>query len=70
MPQSLGQLGKVVTFNAKGDVVVTVDGRRWILNPKCIMPAPGETPLETEEGGRAWGGGDPLCLREGGNLRD
>ncbi len=52
-----------MTFNGKGDVVVAVNGRRWILNPKCIMPAPEEIPSETEEGGRGRGGGKALSSR-------
>ena len=27
-----------------GSVVVRVNGRRWVLDPSCVVPAPGEQP--------------------------
>ena len=48
--QSLGQVGKVVNIQGGYDVVVAVNGRRWVFNPRCVVAAPGETPLEIEDG--------------------
>ena len=29
---------------SSGDVQVAVNGKRWIMNPCCLLPAPGENP--------------------------
>ena len=50
VPQSLGQVGRVMKVKANGDIRVAVNGSRWILNPKCLSPAPGETPIEEKTG--------------------
>ena len=42
--QSLGQLGRVNEVFDSGDCKVHVNGYRWTLNPKALIPAPGETP--------------------------
>ena len=42
--QSLGQLGRVVMIDDSGGVVVRVNGRRWLLNSNCVLPAPGQQP--------------------------
>ena len=48
MIQSLGQLGRLAVMVEDGTAVVTVNGRRWLLDPLCLKPAPGEQP-ENEE---------------------
>ena len=48
--QSPGQVGRVTKVRANGGVRVAVNGSRWIFNPKCLSPAPGETPLEETTG--------------------
>lgn len=30
------------------DTRVEVNGRRWTFNPKCLTPAPSETPFEVD----------------------
>ena len=54
--QALGQLGRVVKLRSDDNVKVAVNGRRWIMNPLCLCPAPGATPLEEEEGTGTKGG--------------
>ena len=46
-PQALGQLGRVQLVHDDGDVIVIVNGRRWTMNPACLLHAPGE---KLEEG--------------------
>ena len=43
-PQTLGQLGRVGVLIEDGCVVVVVDGKRWLLDPRCLVPAHGEQP--------------------------
>ena len=43
-------MGKVVNVQGGYDVVVAVNGRRWVFNPKCVVAAPGEVPPEVEDG--------------------
>ena len=56
--QSLGQVGRVVKVQANSDVRVAVNGRRWIMNPRCMVPAPNQTPQEDFLGESAW---DTTC---------
>ena len=42
--QSLGQLGRVMNVFGSGDCRVKVNGYMWTLNPKALVPAPGESP--------------------------
>ena len=44
--QSLGQLGRVERLLDDGSVAVVVNGRRWILDPRCLVPVPGEQPQD------------------------
>ena len=44
LPQSLGQLGRVIVVFDSGDCRVKVNGYNWTLNPKALIAAPGETP--------------------------
>lgn len=39
LPQALGQVGRVVNFEADYDAQVVVNGRRWLFNPKCLDAA-------------------------------
>lgn len=49
--QSLGQVGKVMSLQGGYDIIVAVGGRRWALNPKCVVPtAPSELSKEDSEG--------------------
>ena len=50
--QSLGQVGRVIKVQANGDVRVAVNGRRWVLNPHCMVPAPKQVPQEDISGKR------------------
>lgn len=49
--QSLGQLGHLVKIEERGYAVVKVNGRRWLFDSSCLVPAPGEE-LEDEIGER------------------
>ena len=43
--QCLGQLGHVVRFMCDSPgVAVRVNGMKWVLDPLCLAPAPGEQP--------------------------
>ena len=42
--QSLGQLGRVGLTIGDGSVVVVVNGRRWILDPECVVHVFGQQP--------------------------
>ena len=43
--QSLGQVGVVLkVLQGTGDVRVAIGGRKWTMNPRCVVPAPDETP--------------------------
>ena len=46
--QSLGQLGRLTIILEDGSVVVMVNGRRWILDPLCLIPARGEQPEDED----------------------
>ena len=46
--QSLGQLGRLTIILEDGSVVVMVNGRRWILDPLCLIPARGERPEDED----------------------
>ena len=48
--QSLGLVGRLLKVRGNGDVRVAVNGSRWILNPHCLSPAPGEVPIEEKTG--------------------
>jgi ankyrin repeat protein len=50
MALALGQAGRVVKIRANGDIRVAVNGSRWVFNPKCLTPAPGEVPIEEQTG--------------------
>ena len=49
-PQSLGQVGRIIKVQGNGDVRVAVNGKRWIMNPRCMVPAPNLTPPEDNLG--------------------
>lgn len=40
--QCLGQVGTVVKSVGNGNVMVSIAGYRWVLNPRCLHHAPGE----------------------------
>ena len=42
--QTLGRLGRVGVSVEDGFAVVVVDGKRWLLDPRCLVPARGEQP--------------------------
>ena len=42
--QSLGQLGVVLKVMPSDDVRLATGGRKWTMNPLCLLPAPGEAP--------------------------
>ena len=44
--QSLGQIGRIVKVQTNNDVRVAVNGRRWVMNPRCMVPAPSQIPRE------------------------
>ena len=44
--QSLGQVGRVIKVQGNSDVRVAVNGKRWIMNPRCMVPAPNQIPVE------------------------
>jgi ankyrin repeat protein len=44
MALALGQLGYVGLTVEDGGAVLRVNGRRWVLDPSCVVPAPGEQP--------------------------
>ena len=55
-------------MEGNSDVRVAVNGKRWIMNPRCMAPAPSQTPTEDNSGqlshdlsycklGRGGGGG-------------
>ena len=46
--QSLGQLGRLTIILEDGSVVMMVNGRRWILDPLCLIPARGEQPEDED----------------------
>ncbi|CAI8033700.1 E3 ubiquitin-protein ligase MIB2 [Geodia barretti] len=48
MALSLGQLGRLTIILEDGSVVVMVNGRRWILDPLCLIPARGERPEDED----------------------
>lgn len=50
MAMSLGQVGRVMKIQSNGNVRVAVNGSRWLFNPKCLTPAPGEVPMEEKTG--------------------
>ena len=51
--QTLDQIGRVLKVNEAGLVEVVIQGRGWLYNPECLLPAPGET---------AQGDVDPECM--------
>ena len=36
---------------SSGDVQVAVNGKRWIMNPCCLLPAPGDKSIVTADTG-------------------
>ena len=44
--QSLGQLGRVSRMENSGSILMKVNGRQWLMHPSCLIPAPGELPLD------------------------
>ena len=40
IPQSLGQVGRVVKVFPTGDVRVVVNSKTWTFNPHCLEHAP------------------------------
>jgi hypothetical protein len=50
---ALGQLGRVMLFTGNDRVMVKVSGDLWYLNPKLLIPAPGETPPDVPVVGHA-----------------
>ena len=40
--QALGKVGEVVKVDSDGDVVVQFGQQKWLFNPACLTPAPGE----------------------------
>ncbi|XP_071110075.1 E3 ubiquitin-protein ligase MIB2-like [Haliotis cracherodii] len=50
MEGSLGKVGRVKRVDSDGDVVVVFGLRKWIFNPACCVPAPGEK-VDADDGG-------------------
>ncbi|XP_046559208.1 E3 ubiquitin-protein ligase MIB2-like [Haliotis rubra] len=50
MEESLGKVGRVKRVDSDGDVVVLFGSRKWIFNPACCVPAPGEN-VDDGDGG-------------------
>ena len=46
--QILGELGRVAEVYINGGIVVAVKGRLWTLDPRSVLPAPGETPPDMD----------------------
>ena len=46
--QALGQLGRVEMFDGYGAPLVKVNGRWWVMETACLVPAPGEQPDDEE----------------------
>ena len=40
----MGQLGRVHLVGQSGCLALTVNGRRWLMESSCVVPAPGEQP--------------------------
>ena len=49
--QALGQVGVVIKEFSNGDVRVAVNGKRWIMNPCCLLPAPDNKSIVTPDTG-------------------
>lgn len=49
-PQILGRSGKVLEVDGTGDLVVSVEGDKWMLNPAAVTcvtdPEPGQSPTD------------------------
>ena len=48
--QALGQVGRVIKVRPNSDVRISVNGQRWVVNPRCLTPAPEEVPPEEKIG--------------------
>lgn len=61
MVSILGRTGKVLEVDGTGDLVVSVEGDKWMLNPAAVTyvtdPEPGQTPIVSEDSNE-----DPLGL--------
>ncbi|XP_067659038.1 E3 ubiquitin-protein ligase MIB2-like [Haliotis asinina] len=72
MEQVLGKVGRVVRVDSDGDIVVSFGSTKWIFNPVCCIPAPGERVDDVEAGGGETAGlgglGGPLMQLLGGLL--
>ncbi|CAI8051487.1 E3 ubiquitin-protein ligase MIB2 [Geodia barretti] len=44
MALSVGQLGRVHLISQSGSLVLRVNGRQWLMDSSCVVPAPGEHP--------------------------
>ncbi|XP_046342697.2 E3 ubiquitin-protein ligase MIB2-like isoform X1 [Haliotis rufescens] len=51
MEKALGKVGRVVRVDSDGDIVVSFGSSKWIFNPACCVPAPGERVDDVEAGG-------------------
>ena len=40
----MGQLGRVHLISQSGSLVLRVNGRQWLMDSSCVVPAPGEHP--------------------------
>lgn len=40
--QGLGQLGAILKVMPSGDVRLATCGKKWTMNPLCLVPAPNE----------------------------
>ena len=49
--QALGQVGVVIKEFSSGDVRVAVNGKRWTMNPCCLLPAPNDKSIVTPDTG-------------------
>ncbi|KAK7485777.1 hypothetical protein BaRGS_00022958, partial [Batillaria attramentaria] len=43
MRKALGKVGEAVKVDSDGDVVVDFQGQKWLFNPACLTPAPGQS---------------------------
>ena len=48
--QCLGQLAVVLKVMPSDDVRIAVCGNKWVMNPRCLVPAPDEVPPTIMDG--------------------
>lgn len=48
MSSALGKVGEVIKLDSDGDAVVQFGRQKWVYNPACLTPAPGQPVDEVE----------------------